>query len=48
MRVSYKMNLRELEKLCLFHLSRIINRDNACKMYKECHEKEPIVESVVC
>lgn len=47
MRVADRMNLKELEKLCLFHLSKIINRDNVCKIYKECFEKEPNVESVV-
>lgn len=47
MRVADRMNLQELEKLCLYHLSKIINKDNVCKIYKECFEKEPNVESVV-
>ena len=47
MRAADRMNLIELEKVCLFHVSLMINRDNVCKIYKEVHEREPIVESLV-
>lgn len=47
MRAADKMNLVELEKLCLYHLSQIINEDNVCKIYKAIHEKKPFVEPVL-
>ena len=47
MRVSDRWNLVELEKLCLYHISRTIDKDNVCKIYKECYENEPHPESVV-
>lgn len=47
MRVADKMNLVELEKVCLFHLSLMINQDNVIKIYKEVHDKEPVIQSVV-
>ena len=48
MRIADRWNLVDLEKLCLYHMSKIIDKDNVCKIYKECYEKEPNVESVVC
>ncbi len=47
MRAADRMNLTELERVCLFHLSLMINKDNVCKIYKEVHERKPIVESLV-
>lgn len=47
MRAADKMNLVELEKVCLFHLSLMINQDNVIKIYKETHDKNPIMQSVV-
>ncbi len=46
-RAADKLNLPELEKLCVFHVSNMINAGNVCKIYKEIHEKRPIVESLV-
>lgn len=48
MRVADRWNLVDLEKLCLYHISKMIDKDNVCKIYKECYEKKPNVESVVC
>jgi hypothetical protein len=47
MRAADKMNLIELEKLCLFQLSLMINQDNVIKIYRETHDKSPIIQSVV-
>jgi hypothetical protein len=47
MRAADKMNLVELEKVCLFHLSLMINQDNVIKIYKETHDKNPIIQAVV-
>ncbi len=47
MRAADKMNLIELEQLCLFHLSLMINQDNVIKIYRETHDRNPIIQSVV-
>ncbi len=46
-RAADKMNLTQLEQLCVFHVSTMVNADNVCAIYKEIHEKKPIVEPLV-
>lgn len=47
MRAADKMNLLELNELCLYHLSLILDENNVCKIYKELHEKQPIMNQLV-
>ncbi len=46
-RAADKMNLTQLEQLCVFHVSTMVNADNVCAIYKEIHEKKPVVEPLV-
>lgn len=47
MRAADKMNLIELDKLCLFHLSEIVSQDNVIKIFKEASETPDILKHVV-
>lgn len=48
MRLADSMNMCELEQLCLFQLSQIIDRDNVVKIFKEAYESSPeILKNVV-
>ena len=47
MRAADSMNLTQLEKLCLFHLSELINYENVIKIYKEASETPEVLKDVL-
>ena len=46
-RAADLMNLNMLEKLCLFHLSELINVRNCIKVYREAQERKPVLTDVI-
>lgn len=46
-RAADLMNLNMLEKLCLFHLSELINTKNCIKVYREAQERKPVLSDVI-
>ena len=46
-RAADLMNLNMLEKLCLFHLSELINTRNCIKVYREAQERKPVLADVI-
>ena len=47
MRAADLMNLCNLEKLCLFHLSEMITHENVIKIYKEANETPEVLKNVI-
>jgi hypothetical protein len=48
MKLADSMNLCELEQLCLFQLSNLMNQDNVIKIFKEAYELSPdILKNVI-
>ena len=47
MKAADLMNLTTLDKLCLFHLSEMINTDNVIKIYKEAYETPDVLKNVI-
>jgi hypothetical protein len=48
MKLADSMNLCELEQLCLFQLSQLMNQDNVIKIFKEAYELSPdILKNVI-
>lgn len=47
MRVADTMNLCELQKLCLFHLSELIDKKNVISIYREAIEQPNVLDEVI-
>jgi BTB/POZ domain-containing protein 9 len=46
MRLADRMNMLNLEDLCLFYLSEMINKENAVKIFREAFEGSPPLDKV--